>query len=211
MGMMDAMVKIFSKKTREGMMIDMMPKMMDGIDMAEFMPRMMVEMFNDVTAEDVVQFLREAIKKREKFKELADKIVEANLMKDMMFASYRSRLGFDETVTRLHENALKNGWEIPDVRNLQEEYHRAGLTDMTKMKVLYFCNPRGGYDIIKDDANKPMSVMMPTGVSVYEKSDGTVEIAAMNLGMMSGMMPAEIREVLSDGGERLEKSLEGII
>ena len=85
------------------------------------------------------------------------------------------------------EAAPRNGWQIPDIRDLQKDYQEAGLSDTTKVKIIYFCNPQGGYDILKDDSNKSMSVMMPMGVSIYETSDGRVEIAAMNLGMMSGM------------------------
>ena len=82
---------------------------------------------------------------------------------------------------------------------------------MTRLQIIYFCDPPGGYRILKDDKNKPLSVMMPTGVSVYETSDGRTEIATMNLGMMSAMFPAPIQEVFEDGARRLEKTLEGII
>lgn len=43
----------------------------------------------------------------------------------------------------------------------------AGLSDMTRVKILYLCNPEGGYEILKSDDFKAMSVMMPMPVSVY--------------------------------------------
>ena len=82
---------------------------------------------------------------------------------------------------------------------------------MTKVKILYLCDPEGGYAILREDINKSMSVMMPTGVGVYETSDGRIEIAAMNFVMMSDMFSGIIREVLASAGIRLEKSLEGVI
>jgi uncharacterized protein (DUF302 family) len=83
---------------------------------------------------------------------------------------------------------------------------------MTKCTILYFCNPQGGYAIFtSNDANKAMSVMMPMGVSVYETTDGQVKIAAMNLGLMGNFFSGVIKEVLKDGGERYEKSLESIV
>jgi uncharacterized protein (DUF302 family) len=107
---------------------------------------------------------------------------------------------------------LENGWHIPDTRDLQHEYHKAGLTDMTRCTILYFCNPQGGYKILTgSDKNKAMSVMMPMGVSIYETTGGQVEIAAMNLSLMSNFFSGVIKEVLKDGGERYEKSLEGIV
>ena len=201
MGMMDIMVKMLGKKKREKMMINMMPLMMEGIDMNEFMPKMMGNMLKDLSADNLIKFLKDALGEKETVKNLLQKIGEANLMQKMMFKTYTSKFGFDETVDKLQNNALNNGWTIPDVRNLQQEYINSGIKEMTRLKVLYFCNSRGGYSIIQNDEKKAMSVMMPMGVSVYEKKDGSVDIAAMNIGMMGGMFSGEVKEVLTDGGE----------
>ncbi len=211
MGMMDVMVKMLGKKKREKMMINMMPLMMEGMDMNELMPKMMGNMLKDLSADGLIQFLKEALGEKETVKKILQRIGEVNLMQKMMFKTYSSRFGFDETVDKLHKNALQNGWTIPDVRNLQQEYIDSGIKEMTKLKVLYFCNTQGGYSILQNDEKKAMSVMMPMGVSVYEKKDGSVEIAAMNIGMMGGMFPGEIKEVLTDGDKRLEASLREII
>ena len=210
--MMDAMIKMLSQEKREEMMINMMPLMMEGIDMNKLMPRMMTNMLQDITADDIINYLKETLKDKEKLNELGAKIQEANLMQQMMFRVDTSALGFEETVSSLTQSAQQNGWHIPDTRDLQHEYHKAGLTDMTKCMILYFCNPQGGYKILtSSDKNKAMSVMMPMGVSVYETTDGQVEIAAMNLSLMSNFFSGVIKEVLQDGGERYEKSLEGIV
>ena len=209
--MMDMMIKSISKKKREQMMINMMPLMMEGIDIYEFMPKMMTDMLKDVTVDDVIAIIKRVIEEQDKLKELADKIAQANLMQQMMFKVYKSKLGIDETVSTVAEAATRNGWQIPDIRDLQKEYQEAGFSGMTKVKILYFCNPQGGYDILKDDKNKSMSVMMPMGVSIYETSDGRVEIAAMNLGMMSGMFSGVAQEVLSNSAANLEKTLQGVV
>ena len=133
------------------------------------------------------------------------------MMPNKMFATYKSKLEFDETVTSLEESAIKNGWTIPEIRNLQQDYIEAGLEDMTKVKILYFCNAQGGYDILKNDDYKKMSVMMPMGVSVHETNNGQVNIAAMNIGFMSMMFSGIVKKVLLDGGERFRKSVESII
>ena len=209
--MMDMMIKSISKEKREKMMTNMMPLMMEGIDIYEFMPKMMTDMLKDVTVDDVIALIKRVIEEQDKLKELADKIAQANLMQQMMFKVYKSKLGIDETVSAVAEAATRNGWQIPDIRDLQKEYQEAGFSGMTKVKILYFCNPQGGYDILKDDKNKSMSVMMPMGVSIYETSDGRVEIAAMNLGMMSGMFSGAVQEVLSNGAANLEKTLQGVV
>lgn len=133
------------------------------------------------------------------------------MMPKVMFARYKSRLPFDETVTQLEAAAKAVGWRVPDVRDLQGEYHQYGLTDMTRVKILYFCNPEGGYAIISHDKHKPMSVLMPMGVSVYETSDGEVWIAAMNLGTMSMMFGGVVQGVLKNGGANFRKAIRDII
>jgi uncharacterized protein (DUF302 family) len=121
-------------------------------------------------------------------------------MRQMMFTVHQSKLGFDETIAAVQKAAQKHGWQIPMVHDLQENYQQAGYEDMTRLKILYFCNPSGGYRILQDDENKPMSVMMPTGVSVYETRDGQVYIAGMNLERMSLMFGGVVKEVLQQGG-----------
>lgn len=193
-------------------MINMMPLMMEGIDMNALMPRMMSKMLNDVTADDIINYLKDTLKDKEKLSELGTKIQEANLMGQMMFRVDTSSLNFKETVSALSESARQNGWLIPDTRDLQHEYHKVGLNDMTECTILYFCNPEGGYTIFtSNDTNKAMSVMMPMGVSVYGTTDGQVKIAAMNLGLMSNFFSGAVKDVLEDGGVRYEKSLEGIV
>ena len=209
--MMDGMIKRMPREKKEEMMVNMMPLMMEGVDINALMPKMMTEMFEEVTVDDVINFLKEALKDKDKLQELATKMKEANLMQQMMFKTYQSKLSFEDTVAAIHEAAPQNGWKIPDIRDLQKEYQEAGLADMTRLKIIYFCNPQGGYTILSEDKNKAMSVMMPMGVSVYETSEGQVEVAAMNLGMMSGMFAGPTEEVFSTGAKNLEKTLEGIV
>jgi DNA-binding ferritin-like protein (Dps family) len=66
MAMMDTMVKSISKDKREQMMVDMMPMMMEGMDINDLMPRMMVAMFKDVTADDVAAYLKETLQDQRK-------------------------------------------------------------------------------------------------------------------------------------------------
>ena len=130
-----------------------------------------------------------------------------SLMRKMMFSVHGSQLDFDETVSALREAAEHHGWDVPMTHDLQGCYHEAGLEDMTRVTTLYLCYPDGGYRILQDDANKPLAVMMPMGVSVYETSEGEVFIAGMNLGRMSTMFSGTAKEVLREGAARYEAAL----
>jgi uncharacterized protein (DUF302 family) len=133
------------------------------------------------------------------------------MMPNKMFSKYKSKLDFADAVSSLEDSAIKNGWKISEIRDLQQDYIEAGLEEMTKVKILYFCNPQGGYNILKDDDYKKMSVMMPMGISIYQTNDGQVKIAAMNIGFMSMMFSGIVKKVLQDGGKRFKNSVENII
>ena len=133
------------------------------------------------------------------------------VMKAVMFKVSRSRHDFEQTVQMVRENALRVGWDVPCRFELQQHYYERGLSDMTKVVNMYLCNPQGGYDIMKDDIYKPMAVMMPTAVSVYETSGGEGCVSRMNLSRMSAMFGGTVREALKGGGANLEKALEGVV
>ena len=139
--MMDKMLGLLSQKKREEMMINMMPLMMEGIDMNKLMPRMMTNMLLGLTADQVIAYLKDTLKDREQLAELGGKIQDADLMRQMMFRSDPSPLGFEETVSALTGAAEQSGWLIPDTRDLQRQYHEVGLADMTRCTILYFCYP----------------------------------------------------------------------
>ncbi len=56
-----------------------------------------------------------------------------------------------------------------------------------------------------------MTVMMPMGVSIHGPSKGEVEIAFMNLGMMSGMFTGVPHEVLKSSAQNLENAIKDFI
>ena len=211
MALMDKMVKSIKKEKREEMMTNMMPLMMEGIDMNMLMPKMMANMLKDLSVDDIINFLKDIVNDSDKLSNFTAKIAEANLMPKMMMKTWKSKFDFDETVRAVTESAPKNGWHIPDTRDLQKLWKEQGIEDAPKIKVLYFCDANGGYSITKEDELKALSVIMPMGVSIYETTDGEVEIAAMNIGMMSGMFTGVAKETLCNSGNNLDNCLEDII
>ncbi len=211
MGLMDTMVKTIKKGKREKMMVNMMPLMMEGLDINDLMPKMTVAMFENVSSEDVADYLKNTLEDKEKLQGIANKILEANPMAKMIMKKYKSQLGFDETVDVLMGNIPKNNWSIPDTRDLQKLWIEEGIDEAPKIKILYLCNAQGGFDITREDELLPMTVMMPMALSIYETSKGEVEVAFMNLGMMSGMFTGVPHEVLKSSAQNLENAIKDII
>jgi uncharacterized protein (DUF302 family) len=133
------------------------------------------------------------------------------MMKRMMMQEHRSLHDYETTVNRLRQQAIEVGWHVPLEFPLQEHYVEHGLADMGRCINLYLCNPEGGYTISRDDAFKPMFVMMPTAVSVYETDKGKVRVARMRLGTMALMFGGEVKQTLKDGEQRLRAALEGVV
>ena len=90
--MMDAMIKSMSKEKKEQMMINMMPLMMEGINVTDLMPKMMTNMLQDATVDDVIGFMKKMLEDKQKIADMLDKLKQANVMKQMMFKVYRSKL-----------------------------------------------------------------------------------------------------------------------
>ncbi len=128
-------------------------------------------------------------------------------MTRMMFESRPSRLDFAETVTRIREAAGENGWTVPQVLDLQDHYHQQNMTGMRRATIVYYCNAKAGIDITRDDANKPMLVMMPSGVAVYETSSGEIRVAHMNFGLMRHMFGGAVKKALSQSARSMAKAM----
>ncbi len=133
------------------------------------------------------------------------------MMKVVMMREHRSLHDFDTTVARIRAQAVEAGWQVPMEFPLQEHYVAEGLEDMTRAVNLYLCNPQGGYAVSRDDAFKPMYVLMPTPLSVYEDSTGQVRIARLRLGRLAMMFGGVVGKTLADGEERLRTSLDGVV
>jgi uncharacterized protein (DUF302 family) len=211
MGLMKTMVKSMKKDKREKMMEDMMPLMMEGIDMSEFMPKMMANMMKDLTADQILNFIEEIANDNEKIAKFGAIMAEANMMPKMMMKRYKSKFGFEETINALEKSAPLNNWHVPDTRDLSKLWLEQGVENPYRVKILYFINSKCGRDITNEDEMKVMTVMMPMGVSVYETSDGSIEIAAMNIKMMSGMLPGKAKQGLGKSAENFNNCIKDII
>lgn len=134
-----------------------------------------------------------------------------SIMGNIMFFEKKSELSFDDTVNKVSEAAKKNGWHVPDIRNLQEVYHKAGHKDMTKIKAITICKPHGAYKILSYDKNKRLAAMMPMQLAVYERKNGDVYVSGMNIGFMGKMFGGVITEVMNEGARDIKKTLNSII
>jgi len=115
-------------------------------------------------------------------------------MGTLMVTEVASPLGFDETLERLESNAKKLGWKVPKKwkANFQRNFKKIVGKDIGPMRLLKLCEPGIAADLLIADKNKFLSVMMPCTFGVYEKSDGKVYVAMMNLELIATVMGGDV-------------------
>ena len=84
-------------------------------------------------------------------------------------------------LTAIKEAALKQGWQVPKIYDIQKSLKKAGHEDITRIKILSFCQPDHAYKILKDDENRKVTAIMPCRIGIYETKDGKVYISEMNV------------------------------
>ncbi len=126
----------------------------------------------------------------------------------LMFNERLSPFGMEETVARIQANvqAVGNGWTLSGLRNPARAVQSAGGNVLPVMMV-EACSTLYSKPILKDDATRILSILMPCKISVYKKEDGKVYIGTMNAGLMGRMFGPMVGEVMSKVAEDQQKFL----
>ncbi len=135
-------------------------------------------------------------------------ILAWNMAGGLMFNERVSPFGMEETVARIQANvqAVGNGWTLSGLRNPARAVQSAGGNVLPVMMV-EACSTLYSKPILKDDATRILSILMPCKISVYKKEDGKVYIGTMNAGLMGKMFGPMVGEVMSKVAEDQQKFL----
>ncbi|MGA7982132.1 MAG: DUF302 domain-containing protein [Chromatiaceae bacterium] len=125
------------------------------------------------------------------------------MMPGLMLKEYQSPFGVDETVEKIKQNAVTEGWVVSGVTPLNNSVKKHGGGDLPPVRLINLCEPHHAFNILKEDKNKIVSVMMPCTISVYQKSDGKTYIGTMNAGLLGKMFGGAVAKVM--GGEVAEQ------
>jgi uncharacterized protein (DUF302 family) len=117
-------------------------------------------------------------------------VVGVSVMRSKMVVAEQSSHSFEETCARLESVVGEaEGWSFPNESfdmgaKLTE---KGALPDnLKRIKQYYVCNPKVAKTVLGDSPH--LSAIMPCTWAIYEKADGSVWIAKMNIPMMSKMM-----------------------
>ena len=114
----------------------------------------------------------------------------------LMLPEKRSTFGLEETVKRLTDAALAAGWVVQSVIELEKSILKNGGGTVRPVRLVNVCQAKHAAQIMNDDTACHASVLMPCTISVYEKSDGSIWVAAMNPGLIAPLFRGVIARVM---------------
>ena len=121
-----------------------------------------------------------------------------NLMPGMMLKETVSPFGIDETVSKIKEGVPEKNWVVASVKPLHKSIKKHGGGDLSPVMLVNLCNADHAFSILKNDADKKLSVFMPCTISVYEKSDGKAYIGYMNARLLGDMFGGNVAKVMAE-------------
>ena len=114
----------------------------------------------------------------------------------LVLPEVRSAHGLDDTVTRLTDAAKAAGWVVQSIIELEKSIEKNGGGVVRPVRLVNICQAKHAARIMNDDTARRASVLMPCTISVYEKSDGSIWVGAMNPGLIAPFFGGVVAQVM---------------
>lgn len=118
-----------------------------------------------------------------------------------------SRVDFPTTLKHLKSQLEADGWNIVAEINLGERLAKKNVAIPGGLVILELTSGKNAVPLLKNDATRYVSALMPCSVSVYGMSDGRVMISRMNARVMAGMMEPGVAEVMKTASRNLDETI----
>jgi uncharacterized protein (DUF302 family) len=120
-----------------------------------------------------------------------------------------SLFGFNETVEILTTAATDREWGNPATHDLQATLAKSGKS-VRPVKVIEICKPAYSGEMLAKSDERVVSVMMPCRVSVYEKADGKIYVATLNVKSFVSEMPDIIQSAMMAAANEIEEIVRSV-
>jgi uncharacterized protein (DUF302 family) len=104
------------------------------------------------------------------------------------------------TVQAIVTNATNRGWKVSKIHDFREALARPAEPKLAPIQVVEMYQPDYAHELLKSGKNRIVATMMPCAVAVYEKEDGKVYVASMNIGLMGRLFGGEIGTIMAKAG-----------
>jgi uncharacterized protein (DUF302 family) len=114
---------------------------------------------------------------------------------------------FDEAVERATVALKAEGFGIISEINIHEKLQEKLGVEFKKYRILGACNPGYAYKALQ--AEDKIGTMLPCNVTVIDREDGTIEIAAVNpLASMMAIHNPALEPIALEVTEKLKRAVE---
>jgi uncharacterized protein (DUF302 family) len=116
---------------------------------------------------------------------------------------------FEEVVSRLTESMKTEGFGIMTDIDVQGALAKKLGVQFRKYKILGACNPQFAYQALQ--LEDKIGVMLPCNFIIQERSDGSIEVAAVNpLQTMQSVGHPGLRVLAEEAAKRLQRVVESL-
>jgi len=125
-------------------------------------------------------------------------VIGWNMASDLMLREVPSPYGVEETAARIQRNIQSlegNGWKLSGLRNPAKAVANTG-GNVPPVLLVEACSTKYSGPIMKNDATRILSILMPCTITIYKKDDGKTYIGLMNSGLMGRMFGPEVGEIM---------------
>jgi uncharacterized protein (DUF302 family) len=119
------------------------------------------------------------------------------IMPRVMLQIRPSGMGVDETVSVITQRVAEAGWVVSGVVPLDASVRKHGGGDVATTRLVNICQATHAADILRDEASRRVSVMMPCTIAVYADDAGRTQVATMNAGLLGRMFGGTIARVMA--------------
>jgi len=125
------------------------------------------------------------------------------MISKVMIKKLKSKYGYEETIEKLKDAIVNNGWSIPSEHNMEEKVGK-------KIYIIELCKQEYAKQILSDEKNYWVTAMMPCRVGICEEKDG-VYLYSMNMKLLANFLSGDVKKTFKKVAEEEEKILKEVI
>jgi uncharacterized protein (DUF302 family) len=115
---------------------------------------------------------------------------------------------YQTTLDTLRQQLKDDGWKLIAEIDLGKRLAKKGVEIPGGLVIFKLTSGKNAAPLLANDATRYVSAMMPCGLSVYGKSDGSVVISRMNFELMAPMMEPKVAATMEKSIAKLNHTVD---
>jgi len=133
-----------------------------------------------------------------------------NMAPRLMMVESQSKYDFAQTVEAFKAEVDRAGWKVVGQHDMRATLANFGH-DVAEVTIIEICSAKYSAAILKLDAERIVSPLIPCRIAIYEKSNGNTYIGRMNSPLFGRMFGGVINQVMIEATAITEEMIAKII